>query len=131
MNMKKLLIILVAVLLYSCDSKIKSTDVQFVDNEIIYNDKAYTGQVWSKDGESVVVDVSDGRLVKITYLHKNGNPAAVGTLRVKDGRKSKRLYFTYYDINGYEMAENEWETKYEDMFKEVDVEEEFPIKVSD
>ena len=131
MNLKKLLFAVVAIFLCSCESKIKSTDVQFVDNEIIYNNKAYSGQVWSKDGESVVVDVSDGRPVKITYLHKNGNPAAVGTLRVKDGRRSKRLYFTYYDVNGYEMTEHEWETKYEDIFKDINVEEEFPITVSD
>ena len=130
--MKKFLLCLVVVLLCSCsENKIKSTDVQFIENEIIYNDKPFTGQVWSKDGESVVVDVSDGRLVKITYLHKNGNPAAVGTLRVKDGRRSKRLYFTYYDINGYEMAEHEWETKYEELLKEIDIEEEFPITVYD
>lgn len=69
--------------------------------------------------------------MKISYLHKNGNPAAVGTLRVKDGRRSERLYFTYYDINGYEMTEHEWETKYEDILKEIDIEEEFPITVSD
>ena len=121
MNMKKFLIVLVAVLLCSCDSKIKSTDVQCVNNEIVYKDKNYTGKVWSKDGKSLVVEVSDGRPVKITLFHKNGNPAIVSTKFLHDGD------LKHYDINGYEMTESDWETKYKDLLNEVDLESEFPI----
>ena len=69
-DMKKIMLCLVVVFVCSCDNKIKSTDVQFVDNEIVYKDNTYTGQVWSKDGKSLVVEVSDGRPVKITLFHK-------------------------------------------------------------
>lgn len=121
MNMKKFLIVLVAVLLCSCDSKIKSTDVQCVNNEIVYKDKNYTGKVWSKDGKSLVVEVSDGRPVKITLFHKNGNPALVSTKFLHNGG------LKHFDINGYEMTENDWETKYKDLLNKVDLEGEFPI----
>ncbi len=119
MHMKKFLIVLVAVLLCSCDSKIKSTDVQFVNNEIVYKDNTYTGQVWSKDGESLVVEVSDGRPLKITLFHKNGNPAIESTKFLHDGD------IKHFDINGYEMTEREWEAKYKDLLNEVDLEGEF------
>lgn len=119
--MKFLLLGLVAVLVCSCDNKIKSTDVQFVNNEIVYKDKNYTGQVWSQDGKSLVVEVSDGRPVKITLFHKNGNPAIVSTKFLHDGD------LKHYDINGYEMTENDWETKYKDLLNKVDLEGEFPI----
>lgn len=32
-----------------------------------------------------------------------------------------------FDINAYEMAEGEWERKYENLLNDVDVEGEFPI----
>lgn len=121
MNMKKIVLCLVAVLLSSCDSKIKSTDVQFVNNEIVYQDKNYTGQVWSKDGKSFVVEVSDGRPVKITLFHENGNPAIVSTKFLHDGD------LKHFDTNGYEMTESEWESKYKDLLRAVDLEGEFPI----
>lgn len=121
--MKKLLIVLVAVFLCSCDSKIKSTDVQCVDNEIVYKDKNYTGQVWSKDGKSLVVEVSDGRPVKITLFHKNGNSALVSTLFLHDGKVK------HYDINGYEMDKGDWLRKYPDIREKRRImEEEFPIE---
>ena len=119
--MKKILIAFAIFLLCSCDNKIKSIDVQCVNNEIVYKDKNYTGQVWAKDGKSFVVEVSDGRPVKITLFHKNGNPAIVSTKFQHDG------YLKYLDINGYEMTEHEWETKYKDLLNEVDLESEFPI----
>ncbi len=120
--MKNFLLCLVVVLLCSCSgNKIKSTDVQFVENEIIYNDESYTGQVWSKDGKSFVVEVSDGRPIKITLFHKNGNPAIVSTKFLHDGD------LKHYDINGYEMTEGEWERKYEDLLDGVNLEDEFPI----
>ena len=121
MYMKKIFLAFAVVFLLSCDSKIKSTDVEFDKNEIIYNDESYTGQVWSKDGKSFVVEVSDGRPIKITLFHKNGNPAIVSTKFLHDGE------IKHYDINGYEMTEGEWERKYEDLLKEVDLEGEFPI----
>lgn len=99
--------------------KIKSTDVQFVDNEIVYDGTPYSGEVWTKDGKSAVIEASDGRIIKITHLHKNGNPAAIDAQRIIDGRRSNRFYFTYYDINGYELTEHEWETKYEVFFKKL------------
>ena len=119
--MKKILLFLTVVLLSSCDSKIKSTDVEFVNNEIIYNNEPYTGQVWSKDGKSLVVEVSDGRPLKITLFHKNGNPAVISTKILHDGE------LKHFDINGYEMTEGEWERKYEDLLNEVDLQDEFPI----
>ena len=119
--MKKILLFLTIVLLCSCDSKIKSTDIEFVNNEITYNGESYTGQVWSKDGKSLVVDVSDGRPIKITLFHKNGNPAVISTKILHDGE------LKHFDINGYEMTEGEWERKYGDLLNEVDLEGEFPI----
>lgn len=119
--MKKMLLFLSVILLCSCDSKIKNTDVEFVNNEIVYNKEPFTGQVWSKDGKSLVVEVSDGRPVKITLFHKNGNPAVVSTKILHDGE------LKHFDINGYEMAEGEWERKYGDLLNKVDLESEFPI----
>ena len=119
--MKKILLFLTVVLLCSCESKIKSTDVEFVNNEIVYNKEPYTGQVWSKDGKSLVVEVSDGRPLKITLFHKNGNPAVISTKILHDGE------LKHFDINGYEMTEGEWERKYESLLNEVDLESEFPI----
>lgn len=119
--MKKILLFLTIVLLCSCDNKIRSTDVEFVNNEITHNGESYTGQVWSKDGKSFAVEVSDGRPIKITLFHKNGNPAIVSTKFLHDGE------LKHYDINGYEMTEHEWETKYESILNEVDIEGEFPI----
>jgi len=105
--MKKIFLAFAVVFLLSCDSKIKSTDVEFVNNEIVYNKEPYTGQVWSKDGKSLVVEVSDGRPLKITLFHKNGNPAVISTKILHDGE------LKHFDINGYEMTEGEWERKYE------------------
>ena len=119
--MKKILLFLTVVFLCSCESKIKSTDVEFVNNEIVYNKEPYTGQVWSKDGKSLVVEVSDGRPVKITLFHKNGNPAVISTKILHDGE------LKHFDINGYEIAEGEWERKYGDLLNKVDLESEFPI----
>ncbi len=119
--MKKILLFLTVVFLCSCESKIKSTDVEFVNNEIVYNKEPYTGQVWSKDGKSLVVEVSDGRPLKITLFHKNGNPAVISTKILHDGE------LKHFDINGYEMTEGEWERKYESLLNEVDLESEFPI----
>ena len=149
--MKKYLFLFLLVLLLSCSGnskspdtqiveekdglqtteKILSTDVQILDNDIIYDGTPYTGEVWTKDGKSAVINVSDGRFVKITYFHKNGNPAVEGAQRIIDGRRSKRVYFTYYDINGYELTEHEWETKYADLFNEVNIEKEFPLNVTE
>lgn len=119
--MKKILLFLTVIFLCSCESKIKSTDVEFVNNEIVYNKEPYTGQVWSKDGKSLVVEVSDGRPLKITLFHKNGNPAVISTKILHDGE------LKHFDINGYEMTEGEWERKYESLLNEVDLESEFPI----
>ena len=119
--MKKILLFLTILFLCSCDNKIRSTDVEFVNNEITHNGESYTGQVWSKDGKSFAVEVSDGRPVKITLFHKNGNPAIVSTKFLHDGD------LKHYDINGYEMTESDWETKYKDLLNEVDLESEFPI----
>lgn len=94
----KLLLAVIAVpLIVSCSGKVKSTDVQIIDNEIIFNGKSYTGQVWSKDGESMVVEVSDGRPVKVTLYHDNGEPAMISTLFQENGEVK------HFDINGYEM----------------------------
>lgn len=119
--MKKIILGLIVVLMCSCDSKIISTDVEFANNEIIYDNQPYTGQVWSKDGKSLVVDVSDGRPIKITLFHKNGNPAIISTKILHDGE------LKHFDINGYEMTEGEWERKYENLLYAVDLEGEFPI----
>ena len=121
MHLNKIVLLFAVLLFCSCESKIKSTDVEFVNNEIVYNAKPYTGQVWSKDGKSLVVEVSDGRPIKITLFHKNGNPALVSTKILHDGE------LEHFDINGYEMTEHEWETKYGDLLNNFDLEGEFPI----
>lgn len=104
--MKRILLALGIVLLYSCSSKIKTTDVRLVGDEVFYEDKPYTGQVWTKDGESIVADVSDGRPVKFTLFHDNGKPAMVVIFSARDKEKK------YYDINGYEMTKGDWIAKY-------------------
>ena len=63
----------------------------------------------------------NGRPVKITLFHKNGNPALVSTKFLHNGG------LKHFDINGYEMTEHEWETKYKDLLNEIDLESEFPI----
>lgn len=119
--MKEVLLCLIVIFFCSCDSKVKSTDVEFVNKEINYNGESYTGQVWSKDGKSLVVEVSDGRPIKITLFHKNGNPAIISTKVLQDGE------LKHFDVNGYEMTEGEWERKYENLLNDVDLEGEFPF----
>lgn len=106
---KLLLAVITVPLIVSCSGKVKSTDVQIIDNEIIFNGKSYTGQVWSKDGESMVVEVSDGRPVKVTLYHDNGEPAMISTLFQENGEVK------HFDINGYEMNKADWLRKYPDI----------------
>ena len=107
--MKKIILGIAIILLSSCGSKIKTTDVQLVGDEIFLEGKPYTGQVWTKDGESIVVEVSDGRPVKFTLFHDNGKPAMITTFSAGDKEKK------YYDINGYEMTKGDWISKYYDV----------------
>lgn len=110
--LKKFLFVMIIVLLYSCKGKVKTTDVRFGGNngeEVYYRDSHYTGQIWSKDGKSFVFDVSDGRVIKLTIFHDNGQPAEIS----KDslGHYKEK----YYDINGYEMTYEECYSKYPDI----------------
>lgn len=123
MYTKKILLSMAVLLLYSCDRKVKSTDIQIVGDDIVYKNQNFTGQVWSKDGKSLVIEVSDGRPVKITLFHENGNPALVSTLFIHDGKVK------HYDINGYEMDKGDWLRKYPDIREKRRImDEEFPIE---
>ena len=114
----KLIIITFFLLLCSCGRKIKIQDIRLGgDNgdEFLYENKPYTGKIWTEDGKSASIDISDGRPVKWTLFHDNGTPAAVQTDSL--GRKVLK----YFDINGYEMRENEWISKYGNILKKEDV----------
>ena len=104
--MKNFFLSLAVILFCSCESKITSEDVRLVGNEIYYDNQPYSGQLWTKDGESLVVEVSDGRPVKFTLFHDNGKPAMIVTYSAGDKEKA------YFDINGYKMTKGEWISKY-------------------
>lgn len=112
------------VLLCSCESKVKTSDIRLGGEhgeEFLYKNKPYTGRIWSMDGKSASIEVSDGRPVKWILFHDNEEPAIVQT----DSLGEELM--KYYDINGYEMREDEWESKYggnikkkeETLFKEL------------
>ena len=75
------------------------------------NGEAYTGEVWSIDKKSFVMNFKDGKPVNSITYHKNGKMAILAD--------SEKGVETYYDEEGNEMEGEKFLKQYESYLEEI------------
>jgi hypothetical protein len=106
--LKLFFLLAVIVLASSCGKKIHISDVSTVGNKTFYEQKAYTGSLWTDDEKSGKFELNDGMLTSMTFYHSNGNKAIEMTVDMKTKQPSTKLW----DDKGKEMSLPDFEKHY-------------------
>lgn len=114
--MRKVLILGFALLflLLSCTDTATPGQVKLVIQNgepiITKGNRKFTGELWTSD-HRICDEVKDGKIVKCTIYHKNGNVASVS-------QKSDKAELEFFDENGTPMGEDSFIEKYMPDFME-------------
>lgn len=108
---KTFVFLLILCLSNACTSKIHTNEVTFKKDIAYYNDKPFSGEIWTDDDKSGFFVTKDGKLKSLTFFHENGNTAI--NMTVKD---SGAPVTQIYDEDGNTMDFVSFQQKYMKLF---------------
>ena len=87
--------------------KVEMTDLKHL---VVNDDSTFTGEVWNEDHRECI-ELKEGKKVKFTFTHANGNKAAV--FRYANDGKEAESHF--YDETGKEISKKEFGKQYKNL----------------
>jgi hypothetical protein len=120
--MKKVLfaiwISVISISFISCERKKHFSEVTYSDGVFYYDQKPYTGMLWSKDNVTASGEFYNGEILRITLYHSKGKKAMTWDV----AKLSKRSYniifkddYDYFDEDGNKIDCDEFEKRYPDF----------------
>lgn len=109
---KILIIIFISIILTtSCIKKIHSNEVSLKNDSVYYDNKAYTGEVWTEDDKTGEFYIDNGVLKSLKFYHDNGKEA----ISMEINNKRKPITHVY-DDKGNSIDLMSFEQKYTDLW---------------
>jgi hypothetical protein len=111
-RIKTLSIIFIAIIMAtSCTKKIHTNEVSFKSDSVYYDNRPFTGEIWTEDDKTGCFDTDKGVLKSLKFYHENGKEAI--SMEIKNNGKAETHV---YDDKGNSTDIVSFQQKYMDLW---------------
>ena len=111
-DIKVLIIISLAMIMAtSCTKKIHTNEVSFKKDSVYYDNKPFTGEIWTDDDKTGSFNTDNGVLKSLKFYHENGKEAISMEIK-KNGKPDTHVY----DDKGNSIDLVSFQQKYMDLW---------------
>ncbi|WP_434503210.1 hypothetical protein [Prevotella sp.] len=111
-EIKILIIISLAIIMAtSCTKKIHTNEVSFKKDSVYYDNKPFTGEIWTDDDKTGSFNTDNGVLKSLKFYHDNGKVAVA--MEIKNNGKPETHV---YDDKGNSTDLVSFQQKYTDLW---------------
>jgi hypothetical protein len=110
-SLKTFTILFIAITLASCTKRIHTNDVNLKSDTVFYENKPFTGEIWTEDNKTGSFNTDNGMLKSLKFYHENGKEA-VSMIIKNNGKAETHIY----DENGDSTDLVSFQQKYMDLW---------------